>query len=350
MSRKRKMTTVAEFLRQFFEELGLEIGNSAPSMVERMLERDGEALDYDAELATADDLVTCCNGSLERALDVLRAYKAVSGKQMGGEEQTQKRHLEEMHRRLSALKASGSPRRQANDSLGNEQRTLRQLLGLQERERRLVAYELHDGLAQQLSCALMRLQAFAQLSDWNSREARKTFDVAIQSLNDGLIETRQLIRGLQPSIFAHAGLAAAIDRLVFEVREREGVKIEFDCNDQFGRLAAPLETAVFRIVQEALNNACRHSQSDKFRVALITRGGRIRVEVQDWGIGFDLGTVKENCFGLRGIRERAEILDGQATIDQPQTTDRELLSTYRCGRPRALLATQRLTRHAVRRG
>ena len=81
---QRETTTVAEFLRQF-EELGLEIGDSARSMVERMLERDGEALDYDAVFAAADDLVACCNGSLERALDALRVYKAVSGKQMSVE-------------------------------------------------------------------------------------------------------------------------------------------------------------------------------------------------------------------------------------------------------------------------
>ena len=78
------MTTVAEFLRQF-EELGLEIGDSARSMVERMLERDGETLNYGAVFAAADDLVACCNGSLERALDALKVYKAASGKQMGVE-------------------------------------------------------------------------------------------------------------------------------------------------------------------------------------------------------------------------------------------------------------------------
>ena len=81
---ERETTTVAEFLQQF-EEPGLEIGDSARSMVERMLERDGEALDYDAVFAAADDLVACCNGSLVRALDALRVYKAVSGKQMSVE-------------------------------------------------------------------------------------------------------------------------------------------------------------------------------------------------------------------------------------------------------------------------
>ncbi len=81
---QREMTTVAEFLRQF-EELGLEIGDSVRAMVERILNRNGEALDYDAVFAAADDLVACCNGSLEHALDALRVYKAVSGNQMSVE-------------------------------------------------------------------------------------------------------------------------------------------------------------------------------------------------------------------------------------------------------------------------
>ena len=76
---QRETNTVAEFLQQF-EELGLEIGNSASAMVERIVNRDGEALDYDAIFAAADDLVACCNGRLDRALDAFRVHKAVSGK------------------------------------------------------------------------------------------------------------------------------------------------------------------------------------------------------------------------------------------------------------------------------
>ena len=81
---QRETITAAEFLRQF-EEQGLEIGDSARSMVERILDREHETLDYDAVLAAADDLVACCDGSVEIALDALRVYKAVSGKQMSVE-------------------------------------------------------------------------------------------------------------------------------------------------------------------------------------------------------------------------------------------------------------------------
>ena len=77
---ERETLGVVEFL-QHFEELGLEIGGPARSMVVRMLERDCKELDYDAIFAAADDLVASCNGCLERAQNALRVYKAVSGKQ-----------------------------------------------------------------------------------------------------------------------------------------------------------------------------------------------------------------------------------------------------------------------------
>jgi hypothetical protein len=80
----RETTTVAAFLRQF-EEHGHEISDSGRLMVERILDRDGETLDYDAVFAAADDLVACCNGSLELAMDALKAYRAASGRQIGVE-------------------------------------------------------------------------------------------------------------------------------------------------------------------------------------------------------------------------------------------------------------------------
>ena len=82
----------------------------------------------------------------------------------------------------------------------------------------------------------------------------------------------------------------------------------------FERLASPLESAVFRIVQESLTNARCHSQSAKIRIELVQEDDRIRIDVRDWGIGFNPEKVEEGRFGLRGIRERVRLLGGQVTI------------------------------------
>jgi len=76
-----------------------------------------------------------------------------------------------------------------------------------------------------------------------------------------------------------------------------------------------LESALFRIVQESLTNACRYSRSEKVRVEMSLSGDRVLIDVRDWGIGFDPAQVQEGHFGLRGIRERACLLGGAAAIE-----------------------------------
>ncbi len=188
-------------------------------------------------------------------------------------------------------------------------------MDLQERERRLVAYEIHDGLAQQLTGGLMQLQALRILKDRHSEKAERDFDTLQQLLSDGLLEARSLIAGLRPIILDELGVVAAIDHLIHETQERDELEIEFVYEENVQRLVPPLETAVFRVVQEALNNARYHSQSDTVLVQLTVRGDRVRVAIEDWGVGFDPNQVQENRFGLRGIRERARLLGGRVQVD-----------------------------------
>jgi signal transduction histidine kinase len=91
--------------------------------------------------------------------------------------------------------------------------------------------------------------------------------------------------------------------------------VEWSHEVQFRRLAPPLETALFRIIQEGLNNACRHSRSERVQVRLFQQGDRLRLEVIDWGKGFEPERVDENRFGLAGIRERATLFGGELTIE-----------------------------------
>jgi len=211
-----------------------------------------------------------------------------------------------------------SERHRAAEQLRKEQRLLREMLDLQERERRLVAYEIHDGLAQMLTGAQFKLQAVQEkLQDQAAAdsEARELFEQGLQLLTEGLVEARRLISGLRPPILDQSGVVAAIDYLIEETRDRGGPEVEFVADVRFERLAPPLESALFRVVQETLNNARRHSRSLKVRIELHETDGRVRLVVQDWGVGFDPKHVDPSRFGLRGIRERARLLGGTATID-----------------------------------
>ena len=86
------------------------------------------------------------------------------------------------------------------------------------------------------------------------------------------------------------GVITAIERLIEECNERNKIKIEFRSNVAELKLAPMLENTVFRIVQECLNNACRHSKSRKVKVALTQHDKQLRIEVRDWGVGFKIGS------------------------------------------------------------
>lgn len=229
--------------------------------------------------------------------------------------------------RLSCLETSGNrlimaivrdvtERKQAEEALHKEQRFLRHLIDLQERDRKLMAYEIHDGLAQQLTGALFKLQGLGTLQDMQDfASARKVLDEVRQLIRESTDEARRLIGGLRPPILDESGIVAAVAYLCAERRQSGGSEIEFVNQVRFNRLAAPLEVALFRIVQECLTNASKYSRSPKICVDLRQLDHRVRLTVQDWGVGFDPHQVKEDRFGLRGIRERVRLLGGTADIN-----------------------------------
>jgi len=194
-------------------------------------------------------------------------------------------------------------------------RLLQELPDLQERDRQLVAYEIHDGFVQQATAALLHLRAFREMHNRDAEEAWTTFDAAVRSLKESIDEARRLMAGLRPPVLDRAGVVAAIDHLSREVDGGDGPQIEFSHAVEFDRLSPLLETTIFRIAQESLTNARRHSQSEKVRVSLVQQGDRVRLEVQDWGVGFDPERVDKSRFGLQGIRERAAMVGGTVTIE-----------------------------------
>lgn len=205
-------------------------------------------------------------------------------------------------------------RKLAQETLKKEHRTLKHLLQSSDHERQLISYEIHDGLAQQLAGAIMQLETFAYQKDHKPKDAAKAFEAAITMLRQAHFEARRLISGVRPPILDESGIIAAVAHLVNEHRLQKGPKIELHSQVSFDRLVPIMENAIYRIVQEALANACRHSKSPKVCVELLQHDDSLRIRVQDWGIGFDPDKVKDDRFGLEGIRERARLLGGSTTL------------------------------------
>jgi signal transduction histidine kinase len=202
----------------------------------------------------------------------------------------------------------------ANERLKREQETQEHLLRASDHERQLIAYDIHDGVAQELAGALMQFEGYSHRKKADPAKAERFFEEGIGLLRRGHSEIRRLISGLRPPILDDRGVMAAILHLVDERSPEQKPEIELHSEVQFGRLSPILENAIYRIVQEGLTNSCKHSQSDRVRLSLCQRDGLLRIEIRDWGIGFSGAIAAGKQFGLAGMRERARLLGGQFSV------------------------------------
>ena len=206
-------------------------------------------------------------------------------------------------------------RKLAERALRKEQATLKHLLQSSDHERQLIAYEIHDGLTQQLTGAIMYFQGSQQRHKQAGGEAAAVFDTGLTMLQHSLAEARRLISGVRPPVLDDLGVLPAIQHLIHDCQARPNApQITFRSEVAFDRLPPILENAIYRIVQEGLTNALAHSHGKKVEIDLVQQGERLHLRICDSGIGFHAEDVKESCFGVEGIRERARLLGGSAQI------------------------------------
>ncbi len=202
---------------------------------------------------------------------------------------------------------------------GRLQDLVRRLQVAQEEERRRVAYEIHDGLAQVAASAHQHLQTFADYHAPESKTGREALGRTVELVQRTVREARRLIAGLRPTVLDDFGLATAI-RLEIEALRGEGwqVSYEEDLGDQ--RLASQIETALFRVAQEALTNVRKHAGRARVAVSLEQHEGVVRLEVRDWGRGFGVLGPHDRPrpgerVGLLSMHERVALLGGHCTVN-----------------------------------
>jgi signal transduction histidine kinase len=200
--------------------------------------------------------------------------------------------------------------RSAAEALGVQQLLL-QSLEQQERERRMIAYDIHDGIIQYTTGALLFLESYH--SQLPSAADASRVEPVITSLRLAIADGRRVMNGIRPPLLDDAGVVAAIDYLV-HAKQVVDTDIDFVHDQEFGRLTPELESAIYRIAQEALFNAVKHSRSPKIQISLHRNGQMVQLAVTDWGVGFDPDRVSRGVHGLSGIRERAKLLGGHCDI------------------------------------
>ncbi len=147
------------------------------------------------------------------------------------------------------------------------------------------------------------------------QEARPHLQVAKSLLDIALRDLREVIAGRSPDYVAEGTLVSSIERLVDELAETAGIDIDLTVDLGGTILTRPLETAVYCILQECLQNAIRHSGSKCVRVVIDAKRQTIRIDARDWGKGFDCRAINSGHLGLRSIWQRAELVKGAILID-----------------------------------
>jgi PAS domain S-box-containing protein len=191
---------------------------------------------------------------------------------------------------------------------------LGKLVVAQEEERRRVAHEVHDGLAQMIVAVQQHLEAFAKQHPPDSPLGRENLDWNLELVQQTVEETRRVIGGLRPTALDDFGLAAAL-RLQVEALRTEGWEIVYKeaLGDQ--RLPAAVETMLYRVAQEALTNVRKHADTTRVRLKLARLGREVRLRIRDRGRGFRTtestgGGGPGEKVGLSGMRERVTLLGG----------------------------------------
>jgi PAS domain S-box-containing protein len=195
------------------------------------------------------------------------------------------------------------------------------LLGLQDEERRRIARELHDTTAQNLAALSMNLSLLQHGMSGRDAKAARLLEDCARLTDKCHQEIRTLSYLLHPPMLDALGLPGALREYIDGFARRSGIAVQFQTPEDFGRLSAAIETALFRVVQEALGNIHRHSGSSTAEVRLVRKGQRVLLEINDSGRGiapeklrqFEGGLAGLGV-GLAGMRERMHQLGGDLDV------------------------------------
>ncbi|OQW90218.1 MAG: hypothetical protein BWK72_03115 [Rhodoferax ferrireducens] len=223
-------------------------------------------------------------------------------------------------RELSTVLAMALYKHQAEAKLMITTRQLqalsRRVLEAQEQERRRVAIELHDELGQSLTAIKINLQLGERFKD---QAPADLYQENIRIVEDALQQVRSLATALRPSMLDDLGLAPALKWMAEQSASRSGFEVQFHHARTLERLAPEIETACFRIVQEALTNITRHAHASTVKIHLRRELNDMVLTVADDGRGFDTAAMRERAasgasLGVLGMQERATLLGGQLDI------------------------------------
>jgi signal transduction histidine kinase len=190
---------------------------------------------------------------------------------------------------------------------------VRRVVEAQEVERARLARELHDETGQALTSILLGLKPLEEraTNDEDRSAVRSLRELVVSTLQD----VRRLAVELRPSVLDDFGLTSAVERLAESYREQSGLHVDLQAQLGKERLPPVVETALYRIIQEALTNIVKHAGASRVSILLTQRDGTAVAVLEDDGAGFDTGAIRGDGLGLVGMRERVGLLGGRLRIE-----------------------------------
>jgi two-component system sensor histidine kinase DegS len=203
----------------------------------------------------------------------------------------------------------------ANDA----QSMVSKIIQAQENERLRVSRQLHDGPAQSMSNLVLRAEICERWMEADVNRAKSEITGLKSMVNEILQETRRFIFDLRPMILDDLGLLPTLRRYIKDYVEKNKVEVNFLPSGRERRLPTHVETAIFRIIQEALINVAIHASAAHVQVVLDMGDSAATVTVEDDGVGFDINKLslelQQKSLGIASMGQRIEMLGGQISID-----------------------------------
>ena len=182
-------------------------------------------------------------------------------------------------------------------------------------EYEVIGCELHDGPCQYITSRKCCSKRYAIRGQHLHMTTAVVSTWPLDFSERAGVELRRLIRGLHPLQLHDTRVLAIVERLSDENKMDGGPEIEWCLEAEFDELSNDLRVAILRILQECLTNVRRHSRTSKVLAGITQDDRSVCIQVQDWGIGFDVEKTRPECLGLNGIRQRARLLNGTMTIE-----------------------------------
>ncbi len=228
--------------------------------------------------------------------------------------------------------------RQLNERNLELQALSEQAINALEEERKQIALTLHDDTGQSLSMLIINLERLEDQLPDDENLLQEKLSATRQLAQETLANLRKIVYGLRPSILDDLGLIPAIRWYARTNLEEAGILVEINANGEVEPLPPPVNSTLFRITQEAINNIIRHSQANTVEINLYRQRNNILLEVIDDGQGFDLNQEREEALklhhlGLLGMQERAELVGGKTELSSVPGQGTKILINVPCDPP-----------------